>query len=463
MKTVAGLLPGIDSRGVGGFVNVTGTRLAYVDKGIKYPTADYIMNRLPIPGELIPWDGLPDRILARLNSSKSIKPLVDGSRHCDLISYIGTWRKVGFNQDEIEVQARALNKDSSDPLPDDVVLKMARQYEVTEPNTPPNNPSIIYSYSNMPLSCGETRLERHKNVMTSSQDWGHYARQFDDFMKQANGRVDRREVAEAIGTKVTSHTFRELERRRIDEHKIRRFRRSPNLIEWINRDYLVTQLESIESPAMLDIRLPLGLDGKVAVPERSIFALAGITSSGKTSALLETADKNCQGPMPVYYWYNEMSESKLRLRIEDFPNLIAAQKAKRFFPIQEGNFSIADVLQPDAINIYDYLDRDEELYLIAQDLKTYFQSLGRGIVVVGLQKKAGQTYGYGGAMTAKLTNLYVTLDSIDGSPVFRGKGRARIVKAKDWASEQCPLGFICNYHTGGKHGKLFNDGDWHHG
>lgn len=137
LKTVAGLLPGLDIRGVGGFVNIVGTRLAYTDKGVEYPTADYTINKLPVPDDnLIPWGKLPRRILAALNSSKPealksrpVKPLVDGSRHFDLISYIGKWRKRGFSQDEIEIQAFALNKASIDSLPEDEVVKMTRQYE----------------------------------------------------------------------------------------------------------------------------------------------------------------------------------------------------------------------------------------------------------------------------------------------------------------------------------------------
>ena len=49
MKTVAGLLPSIDVRGIGGFVNIVGTRLSYTENGKEYPTANYIINKLPIP------------------------------------------------------------------------------------------------------------------------------------------------------------------------------------------------------------------------------------------------------------------------------------------------------------------------------------------------------------------------------------------------------------------------------
>jgi len=56
LKTVAGLLPGIDCRGVGGFVNIAGGK--------------YTINTLPVAEALIPFDKLPQRIKAACNGSK---------------------------------------------------------------------------------------------------------------------------------------------------------------------------------------------------------------------------------------------------------------------------------------------------------------------------------------------------------------------------------------------------------
>ncbi len=64
-----------------------------------------------------------------------IEPLVDGSRHSSMISYIGKWRARGFSEAEIERQALALNRDSKDLMPDDEVIAMVRQYEGQAPTT----------------------------------------------------------------------------------------------------------------------------------------------------------------------------------------------------------------------------------------------------------------------------------------------------------------------------------------
>ena len=88
MKTAAGLLPGIDVRGAGGFVNIAGGK--------------YEIKRLPVPGDnLIPWANLPKRLLAALNGSKPVvrakqgAMIPDGQRNTRLISIAGAMRRQG--------------------------------------------------------------------------------------------------------------------------------------------------------------------------------------------------------------------------------------------------------------------------------------------------------------------------------------------------------------------------------
>lgn len=297
--------------------------------------------------------------------------------------------------------------------------------------------------------------------ITSGQDWGIYAKKFDEFMREARGSVDKRDIAETIGLKATDDTFRKLLARRKEEGKVRTYRGSPYLIEWINRDYEVTRLDKVKADPMLDISLPLRIHEYACVPPGSVIGIAGMTSSGKTSFLLETAELNVlTQPMSVYYWYNEMSEAKMIYRCEDFPLLLQAQKAGKFFPVKQGNFEFADVLQPDAINLVDYLDRDQDLYLIGGDIKKLYSVLNNGVVIFALQKKAHLDLGYGGNMSIKLSNLYVTLD-IRYQSGQSMHGIAKIVKSKDWRNIATnPNSLCCEYHTGGKHGKLFIDSDW---
>ncbi len=334
-------------------------------------------------------------------------------------------------------------------------------------NKPPSPPPLLESNTsfNTPLENTKTKLKRDNFGITSGQDadneWGKYARYFDEVVSSAGGRVDKREVAVSIGLSVTSDTFRKLLNRRKTEGKVRAYRGSHYLIEWINRDYQITALGGPVSASFLDIRLSLGIHDLVKVPPRSVIGVAGMTSSGKTSYLLETAELNCLAQdLPVYYWYNEMGEEKLRYRCEDFPALTEAYQRGQFKPAMQTNFEFADVLQPDAINIIDYLDRDDNLFLIGEDIKALYRNLGKGVIVFAIQKKEAVSAGYGGLMSKKLSNVYITLDEKFQSGQST-HGIAKITKAKDWVNMGVnPVGLKCAYHTGGKHGKLLRDGEW---
>ena len=298
------------------------------------------------------------------------------------------------------------------------------------------------------------------SVQDEGKEWGFYAQKFDEFMEEANGRVDKREVAEAIGLKVTSDTFRKILSRRKggDKPQVRAYRGSHNLIERINRDYRITP-EDIGTQAMLRIRLPLSIPECVKIPSRSVVGIAGYKSMGKTAFLLETAELNVYSQeLSVYYWYNEMGELLLNTRLEDFPLLIKARREGKFKPVMQTTFEFTDVIDPNAINLIDYIDRDDDIWLIGEDIRKIFTPLNKGCSIFALQKKRDSNLGYGGTPTLKLPTLYITLDE----KYYSEKGThgiAKIIVCKNWEGTN-PVELSCEYHTGGKHGKLFIDGEW---
>jgi hypothetical protein len=326
----------------------------------------------------------------------------------------------------------------------------------------PSNVSNKNTILNIPddaknrLDSGQLR----DNIGTSSpSNWGEYARKFDEVMRGAGSRLDKRDVAETIGLRATDNTFRKLLQRRKEEGKVRAYRGSPFQIEWINREYNVTQLDGNEEQTFLDIKFPLKIHELAHIPPGSVIGVAGFTSAGKSAFLLEIAELNALSQsMPVFYWYNEMSEARLKNRCIDFPLLYEAQKQGKFIPVKQGGFEFPDVIDPDAINLIDYLDRDDEIWLIGQDIKQLQARLNTGIVIYALQKQAGKSFGYGGLPSAKLSNLYITLDKKEENETYM-VGEAEIIKCKDWRTVN-PVHMHCTYHTGGKHGRLYIDGEW---
>ncbi len=135
LKTVAGLLPGIDARGVGGFINIVG----------KSKLGEYKNLDLPIPGDnLIPWAKLPKDILAALNGSKpkgtALQPgtlIPDGERNDRLTRLAGAMRRQGASQATIE--SALLKVECETPLPESEIKAIAASIGRYEPTPDSEN------------------------------------------------------------------------------------------------------------------------------------------------------------------------------------------------------------------------------------------------------------------------------------------------------------------------------------
>jgi hypothetical protein len=453
---------GIDVRGVGGYVvappslHRSGRRYEFADNS---PVAD-------APAWLV--ELVTKRVPPADKASPQGQIIPEGERNSTLASLAGTMRRRGMTAAAIEAALLVHNRECCQPpLPEEDVKRIAASYG--RYSIPPTTP---YGFNNTSLYIDANKQEigsKRDNFGPSSgqvydssdkADWGVYAQKFDEVLADNKGPVDKRDVAGTIGLSPTGDTFRKLLSRRIADGKVRRYRGSPYLVEWINREYQITRPDKFSLRKTLDIRFPLGIHELVEVPPRSVIGVAGYTSAGKTAFLLECAELNVlHQDLPVYYWYNEMSEEKMVLRWEDFPALETYLETK-FFPVIQTDFEFADVLQPDAINIIDYLDRDADVFMIGDDIKKLYANLSRGILIFAIQKPSGRDLGYGGLSSAKQSSLYISLD-IKYQSKRNVHGEAQIIKAKDWSDPNLnPVKMKCSYITGGKHGKLMKDGDW---
>jgi len=136
MRTITNLLQGIDSRGIGGFVNIIG----------KNPKTggEYKISQLPAPENLIPYDNLPASILNTLEGNdpapepelevESDEPIPEGQRNDHLTSMAGGMRRSGFGQSAIEAALLEENADKCQPpLEEKEVRSIARSVAQYEP------------------------------------------------------------------------------------------------------------------------------------------------------------------------------------------------------------------------------------------------------------------------------------------------------------------------------------------
>jgi len=192
VPTKAGILPKLDIRGDGGFINVLG----------KNPVThgEYIIEILPTRDKLYPWDRMPACILEAMQARSTAlrepsvtqfgAAILEGQRNCQLTSLAGLMRSAGMTEPEIMPALFKANQDRCQPSLDDaevqrIVTSICRyQPNDLEPFTDTGNAEFMVK-----LYKDELRYDhRHKRWLI----WENH-----HWIPDKNGRVSRLAITAA--------------------------------------------------------------------------------------------------------------------------------------------------------------------------------------------------------------------------------------------------------------------------
>ena len=151
----------------------------------------------------------------------------------------------------------------------------------------------------------------------------------------------------------------------------------------------------------------------------------------------------------IHYFNSEMGESELKKRLLKFNDI---QLNDWKFEAIEQSDNFADVVAQGRgkINIIDFLEIYENFYEIGGRIAEIHKKLKGAIAVIAIQKNKGVDTGLGGYRGLEKPRLALAL-----SP-----GQLKIVKAKNWRTEENPNGLQIDF-------KLVNgcilipNGTWH--
>jgi hypothetical protein len=196
----------------------------------------------------------------------------------------------------------------------------------------------------------------------------------------------------------------------------------------------------------VNIRWPMGCHELVSIFPKSLVVVAGEPNAGKTAFLLNTAWKN-KDSFNVNYFSSEMGDSELKIRLEKFGHTLDKWKKIKFL-WKTGNFH--DVIDPNGLNIIDYLEVFKDFFEAGGLLTEIHNSLNKGIAVVAIQKPKGRETGIGGERTLDKARLYLSISS----------GVLTIVKGKIWVDDMLnPNGMYINFKLGGG-ANFHTEGPW---
>lgn len=217
-----------------------------------------------------------------------------------------------------------------------------------------------------------------------------------------------------------------------------RFAGPGQLIEKIgNRDGIYRKIESDINYITFDedepndqpypIILPLDLHEIVEISEGNIVLCAGEFNAGKTTFLMNVLQMN-KNKMPIRYLSSEMGKSEFKKRFRGFGLPIDFWRQDEMTDYVKRSYDFHNVLKPDAINIIDYLEfRDADYTKGAQILTDIHDRLGKGVAIVAIQKKENQRLPRSGDLVLEKPRLAISFSKTDKENSI---GVCEILKAK---------------------------------
>lgn len=174
-----------------------------------------------------------------------------------------------------------------------------------------------------------------------------------------------------------------------------------------------------------NISLPLGISNFVTIRPGGIILVSGSNNAGKTVFLLSSCrnffsphiNGNRLTPLSnereevcpkIQYLNSEMSRQELVARIRSFGD-DPAEWVKHVSFI-ERTHSFDRVVDPDGINLIDFLEVNEDFFQAGKLIADIHKKLKSGIAVIAMQKKQGYAFAKGGEMTLEKPRLAINLD-----------------------------------------------------
>jgi hypothetical protein len=227
-------------------------------------------------------------------------------------------------------------------------------------------------------------------------------------------------------------------------------------------DYRTIQVEHNEQAwweadgKPLPMKFPLGVHDFAKVFPGNIILLEGQKSQGKSSFAMEFArlNEHIYPDERVLYQNVEMANDEIKDRIKAYENDSVWTKEKWMNRVKFVRRHDAwwDLIQPNGLNVVDYLIEYDKAYLLADYIWQIHKKLKDGVAMVVVQRDPLKPYPSGGRATRDIPRLILSL--------IHHKIRLEDVKTFWETLPHNPTGMTCKYKK--VHWwKFMKDGDWH--
>lgn len=183
--------------------------------------------------------------------------------------------------------------------------------------------------------------------------------------------------------------------------------RSLNTIEWWKAQKGDTL--KINYPHGVEDNTSFGFEDSILIYPKDLIVIAGEGNTAKTAFCLNLMIENMD-TYSCYYFTSEFNDAKFidRMSRFDWVNIYKDDGTPKFVLAKQSQHW-QDVIQPDAINIVDWIYLNDEMWKVRTIMGNIIDNLNRGIAVIVLQKRSYKQVGEGGEGTKDLASVYFTI------------------------------------------------------
>ncbi len=264
-----------------------------------------------------------------------------------------------------------------------------------------------------------------------------------EYVLSSHGVILSSEVSQmsSLSSRSEKQAMSKVLSRMVDEGELERYGNKNGQFRRINRELNKIDIFNVKSE-YLDIKYPLDLHELFKTMPRNVIVIAGTQNVGKTAFLMNVASMNMNRNIKIRYFTSEMGEMELVERCKMFePDIPFSFWENVEFCDHSSGF--ADKIEPDGLNIIDYLEVSDSFWQVGERFKEMYEMLNKGIAIVALQKGFKKEFGRGAEFSLEKPRLYVTLESNPPEGNI-----AKIVKCKNWARQDInPNGKECVFNV----------------
>jgi hypothetical protein len=306
---------------------------------------------------------------------------------------------------------------------------------------------LIAENAKPPFKEDEISYIVEKSIYDASQNDRNMSDDVKEFIESTEGYFSSTEIHKVlqVSTKKDLKNVSTILGRLCSEGLIARIGKKNGQFRKLNSSIEVIDWQNAEIDP-LKVYIPMGLDKKAVVEKKSVILLAGVSNQGKSGFTLDFAKAN-KDVLPVRYFASEWSPSGLKSRLSKFKENMKVWEGIDFI---DRNGDFADVIDPDGINIIDFLETHDDAWKASGEIKAMFDKLVTGICVINLQKNPGSTFGKGGHGTMEKPQIYLTIDD----------GYMTVQKIKQPPDDVMNITGLSRPYTYGPGGALIPDGSW---